>query len=261
MTTSARRSGAAKSTADGGTRAATSNADGSTRAGRQERFNRDQNVIDAAISVMSERGYAATSVQEIADRVGVLKGSLYHYFSSKEELLFRVLSESHAQADRIAAGVSSLGLEPVDELMEFLRQLCLWFLTHVERANIYFTEPRQLTGDRLVETQQLGRKFVKHVHDLIAAARKRDQIESPLDTILLTDFVLGALNSVRDWPVRSGRKFSQAQMADAFVELIRNALQAAATTSPVVPGSSPSPARRRRTSSANRTANPSTAGH
>jgi AcrR family transcriptional regulator len=243
-----------------GSAAATSTADGVTRPGRQERFNRDQNVVDAAIAVMSERGYAATSVQEIADRVGVLKGSLYHYFSSKEELLYRVLTESHAQADRIAEEVKSLGLEPVDELLEFLRQLCLWFLTHVERANIYFTESRQLTGDRLVETQQLGRKFVKHLHDLIAAARKDGQIGSPLDTVLLTDFVLGALNSVRDWPVRSGKKFSQERMADAFVELISSALRVDSTTNPIVPKSSPSPVRRRRTSSAGRTASPSTAG-
>ena len=231
---------------------------GGSRAGRQERFNRDQNVMDAAISVMSERGYAATSVQDIADRVGVLKGSLYHYFSSKEELLFRVLSESHVQADRIADEVRSLGLEPLDELLEYLRQLCLWFLTHVERANIYFTESRQLTGDRFTETQKMGRDFVKHLHELIAAARKRGDIESALDTTLLTDFVLGALNSVREWPIRSGRKFSQTQMADAFVELVRNALQA--KPSQDVPQSSPSPARRRRTSSASRTANPSTAG-
>jgi AcrR family transcriptional regulator len=199
---------------------------GPARAVRHERFNRDQNVIDAAIAVMSERGYAGTSVQEIADRVGVLKGSLYHYFSSKEELLYRVLTESHAQADRIAEEVQARGLEPVDELLEFLRQLCLWFLTHVERANIYFTESRQLTGDRLVETQQLGKKFVTHLHDLITAARKDGQIGSPLETVLLTDFVLGALNSVRDWPVRSGKKFSTERMADAFVELIRDGLQA-----------------------------------
>jgi AcrR family transcriptional regulator len=225
---------------------------GSARAARHERFNRDQNVVDAAIAVMSERGYAATSVQEIADRVGVLKGSLYHYFSSKEELLYRVLTESHAQADRIAEEVKSLGLEPVDELLEFLRQLCLWFLTHVERANIYFTESRQLTGDRLVETQQLGRKFVKHLHDLIVAARERGQIQSPVETVLLTDFVLGALNGVRAWPVRSGKKFSEAVMADAFVELICDGLQARESVERRGPARLPPPARRRNTPPATR---------
>src|SRR6195952_3331686 len=146
----------------------------SARTGRQERFNRDQNVIDSATSVMSERGYAATSVQEIADRVGVLKGSLYHYFSSKEELLFRVLSESHLDAVRIAGEVEELGLEPIDELMEFLRRFCLWFLANVDRANIFFTEARQLTGERLAENQTNGRQFANILQDFDFAAREKD---------------------------------------------------------------------------------------
>jgi AcrR family transcriptional regulator len=234
-----------------------------TRTGKQERRNRDQNVMEAAITVMSERGYAATSVQEIADRVGVLKGSLYHYFSSKEELLFRVLAESHAQADKIAEEVRALELEPIDELSEFLRRLCHWFLTHVDRANIYFTETKQLTGDRFRETQRMGKHFVKQLEDMIVAAKDSGQVSSPMDITLLTDYVLGSLNSVRAWPTRSGKKYSKEQMADAFVELTRQALQVSApgVSAPTVPAASPSPAPRRRTSSASRSGRPTSQGH
>lgn len=233
------------------------------RAGKQERRNRDQNVMEAAITVMSERGYAATSVQEIADRVGVLKGSLYHYFSSKEELLFRVLTESHAQADKIAEEVRALELEPIEELSEFLRRECLWFLTHIDRANIYFTESKQLTGERYRETQRMGKHFVQQLQDMIVAAKESGQIGTPMDITLLTDYVLGSLNSVRAWPTRSGKKYSKEQMADAFVELTRQALQvsAPALSDPAVPAPSPSPGPRRRTSSADRTEHPTTQGH
>lgn len=198
----------------------------SARQNRVERRNRDQNVMDAATSVMSQRGYSATSVQEIADRVGVLKGSLYHYFSSKEELLFRVLSESHAQADKIRDEVVALGLSPIEELMEFLRRLSVWFMTNVDRANIYFTEARHLTGDRHKQTQRLGREFVQYLQDLITAAQKAGDIRSPLHPTLLTEYVLGALNNVRAWPSRSGKDFSQEQMSEAFVTMTRHALEA-----------------------------------
>jgi TetR/AcrR family transcriptional regulator, cholesterol catabolism regulator len=198
---------------------------GEERAPKVERRNRDQNVMDAAIAVMSERGYSATSVQEIADRVGVLKGSLYHYFTSKEELLFRVLSESHAESDRIRDDVSALELAPLEELTEFLRRLCIWFLTHVERANIYFTEARHLTGERLKETQRLGRGFTQHLHDLIAAAQSDGSSRSTLNATLLTAYVLGSLNSVRSWPT-PGKEFSRDEMADAFVLLTTKALDA-----------------------------------
>ena len=180
----------------------------------------------SATSVMSERGYSATSIQEIADRVGVLKGSLYHYFSSKEELLFRILSESHNESEKITQDVAALGLEPLEELCEFLHRECLWFLSNVNRANIYFTESSHLTGDRLKKIQRSGRGFTEHLQKLITASQAAGRITSDIDASLLTRYVLGSLNNVRSWPTRSSTAFSKEEMADTFVLLTRNALQA-----------------------------------
>ena len=191
-----------------------------------ERRNRDLDVMASATSVMSERGYSATSIQEIADRVGVLKGSLYHYFSSKEELLFRILSESHSESEQITQDVAALGLEPLEELSEFLRRECLWFLSNVNRANIYFTESSHLTGDRLKQIKRSGRGFTEHLQNLITASQAAGHITSDIDASLLTRYVLGSLNNVRSWPTRSSTAFSKEEMADTFVRLTRNALQA-----------------------------------
>lgn len=191
-----------------------------------ERRNRDQDVMASATSVMSERGYSATSIQEIADRVGVLKGSLYHYFSSKEELLFRILSETHSVSEKITKDVAALGLEPLDELSEFLRRECLWILSNVNRANIHFSESGHLTGDRLKQIQRSDRGFTDHLNKLITASQAASQISTDIDASLLTRYVLGSLNSLRSWPTGSGTTFSKDQMAAAFVQLTRNALQA-----------------------------------
>ena len=188
------------------------------------RRNRDTNVIAAAITVMAERGYSATSIQEVADRVGVLKGSLYHYFSSKEELLFRILDESYQQSAEITREVVALNLSPLEELSEFLRRMCLWYLTNLERANIYFTESRHLTGDRLIETKLRGRNYERHVYSLIESAQNANQISSEINSKLMTRFIIGALNNVRSWPSRSGTVFTNEEMAKAFVEFTRRAL-------------------------------------
>lgn len=191
-----------------------------------ERRNRDEAVMAAAISVMSERGYSATSIQEVADRVGVLKGSLYHYFSSKEELLFRIISEAHAQNRVIAEEVAALGLPAVDELFEYLRRSCMSYLENVEVTNIYFAESRHLTDERRDQVRASGREFEKHIRDLVTRAQKDGQLTSPLDPRLLTRYVLGALNNVRTWPSRSGKSFSNSEMADAFVTMTRAAVGA-----------------------------------
>src|SRR4051812_25001793 len=55
---------------------------------KSKKRNREAEVIDAAVEVFFEKGYSAASIQDVADRVGVLKGSLYYYIDSKEDLLF-----------------------------------------------------------------------------------------------------------------------------------------------------------------------------
>ena len=80
------------------------------------RRNREPELIAAAVEVFYEKGYATASLQDVADIVGVLKGSLYHYISSKEELLAWICIESHAQAADIMAEVAESEAEPLDQL-------------------------------------------------------------------------------------------------------------------------------------------------
>lgn len=89
-------------------------------------------LVDAACSVFAEKGYASTRVADIAERAGVGKGTVYEYFSSKEELLFAVFELIHAEIslrmdDALAAGgssedklhnVLSLGAEVIAEQVE-----------------------------------------------------------------------------------------------------------------------------------------------
>ena len=64
-------------------------------------------VLTAATELFAELGYDATSVQQVVARAGVTKGALYHYFSSKEELLFEiygsVIAEQLAGLDQVLA--------------------------------------------------------------------------------------------------------------------------------------------------------------
>src|SRR5205823_7097573 len=73
---------------------------------------RSEEVYSAALRLFREKGYHATSMQDIAVAVGLYKGSLYHYIGGKEELLVRVFERGMgvllADVERIAAD-GSLG--------------------------------------------------------------------------------------------------------------------------------------------------------
>ena len=52
-------------------------------------------IYDAAARVFSEKGYDGASIQDVADAVGILKGSLYYYIDTKQDLLFGIIDEVH----------------------------------------------------------------------------------------------------------------------------------------------------------------------
>lgn len=193
----------------------------------QRRYNRDANVIAAAIAIMSERGYAATSLQEVADEVGVLKGSLYHYFDSKEELLFRILEESHQQNNQIIEQVRAADLSPRDELLAYLRESSRWYLNNVERANIFFAEARHLSGQRLIESRREGRNLERYIGDLVAAAQESGEVRTDLDARLITRHLLSSINGVRFWPSRPGsHQFDIDEMVETYLALTAASLVA-----------------------------------
>ncbi|HKG91608.1 MAG TPA: TetR/AcrR family transcriptional regulator [Gemmatimonadaceae bacterium] len=63
---------------------------------------RPQEILDAALRVFAAQGYRQTRLEEIAEAAGVTKGTIYHYFESKEDLLLQIVEQKHAHAfDRL----------------------------------------------------------------------------------------------------------------------------------------------------------------
>ena len=71
---------------------------------RRRKEARPQELLDAALSLFVEKGFAGTRAEEVAVRAGVSKGTLYLYFPSKEDLLKAVIA--HHLSERIAAGAA-----------------------------------------------------------------------------------------------------------------------------------------------------------
>ena len=57
--------------------------------------NRYNSILEESASIFRRQGYHATSLQDVADAVGIQKGSLYHHFDSKEDILFQIIEETH----------------------------------------------------------------------------------------------------------------------------------------------------------------------
>jgi AcrR family transcriptional regulator len=181
---------------------------------------RDQEVLDAAAKVFHTRGYADASVQDIADELGILKGSLYHYIDSKEDLLFRLLDETHDEVQAILDEVAALpDLAPLERLKEYTHRQVEYTSRHLAKISIYYHDADQLSEDRRRALDRKRRVHQKFVSDLIEAAQASGQASPDLDPKLLSSCLFGSMIWIYRWYKPQG-KVRPAQLADTCAEFV-----------------------------------------
>jgi TetR/AcrR family transcriptional regulator, cholesterol catabolism regulator len=177
-----------------------------------ERRNREEEVLDAAIELFRRKGYGGTSIQDIADAVGILKGSLYHYFSSKEDLLFRICDESQREAVGIVDRVEAEGGKPLARLDSFVRRYVAYHLENADRVQIYQRARWYLEGERWQKILDQRRIYERYVEDLI------EEANPTRNGRYVACFIFGAINGIPDWYRHDGGA-SPAEIAGRYAAM------------------------------------------
>src|SRR5215475_7594995 len=100
-----------------------------TRPALRARYDRkQQDVIATAARLFAERGYQATSMQDLTQATGLAAGGLYHYIGSKEQLLIRICDELLEPLLEQARAIVARPAPATDHLRELLRA----WLAHIE---------------------------------------------------------------------------------------------------------------------------------
>jgi AcrR family transcriptional regulator len=172
---------------------------------RRVRRNRMPDVIDAGIDVFWHKGYTAASMQDVADVVGVTKGSVYHYIDSKEDLLFRIFDEAHREAEQLMTEVNGMNGSPLTRLRIYLERHVEQFLQRPERTSLYFRDWRYLTEKRHETVVEQRRAYESFVRGLISEAQSDGELDPTLNVRYAALFIVGAINYVAEWFRRDGR--------------------------------------------------------
>ena len=184
-------------------------------AGRvRPRRKRDEEVLNAAAKVFSERGYSDASVQDVADELGILKGSLYHYIRTKEDLLFWLLEEVHRDVEEILEGVAEAeGLDPLERLGLYVRRQVLYNLDNLQRISIYYHDMERLGEERLEYILGRRKAHERFVTGLIREAQEQGLAEPSLDPRVLSNCLFGTIIWTYRWYRPTGR-VSRDRIAD-----------------------------------------------
>lgn len=186
---------------------------------RAPRSRRDA-IDDAALRVVRAKGFAATTMQDVAAEAGLLKGSIYHYVASKDELLMRIFEAAHLELTTIVGTVAQLDASPADQLCELVRLQVAWFLDGLDQAVVLFREWPFLVGENreLVAGRRKG--LERFAGRLLDQAHTASGVEVRDSTGITVRFALGAVYTVSDW-YRVGGAWSPPEVAACYAELTR----------------------------------------
>ena len=90
--------------------------DNKKRRGRMDYFDRKSEILDMARAMFISIGYEDTSINDLIKKLGIAKGTFYHYFKSKEELLDQVINEVNKEIVNNICEISSLDKSPDEKL-------------------------------------------------------------------------------------------------------------------------------------------------
>lgn len=187
---------------------------------------RRQEVINAAAKVFAQRGYHATSIEDLIAATGMTRGGIYHYTASKQELLLSIVQElmepllARAQEILDAPGSSE----------ERLRRLMEVWLQHVaaHRDHMIVFSRERGTLQRTPEwraVRQARARFEGMLASVLQAG-EQDGSFSVGDPQMALLMILGSVNYVPEWLDVSGR-LSPAEIAERYCDLLLNGLRAA----------------------------------
>jgi AcrR family transcriptional regulator len=191
---------------------------------QQERVAKRQALLTAAARLFNERGFHATSLDDVAASLGVTKPVIYHYLGTKDQVLLECVRVGLQQLQEAADEASRGGGDGLAQLKRGLARYAEVTMNDFGRC-VILTGDAALSPESRKEFRQLKRQMDQKVRALVANAVADGSIR-PVDVRLATFTITGALNWTSYWHSPGGQQ-SPSEIAAAMVELLIGGLLAA----------------------------------
>lgn len=189
------------------------------RRARRDAYTLDA-LLDVVVRVFIERGYDATSMEDLARATGRTKSSIYHHVPGKEHLLrlavARAVDALFAVLDEPAASTGPA----VDRLEHVVRRSAQVLSDQLPYVTLLLRVRGNTDAERWALTRR--RAFDRRLADLVQAAIDEGDVRADLDPRIVTRLLFGMVNSLHEW-LRPGdaRRVEDALVALAFDGLRR----------------------------------------
>jgi AcrR family transcriptional regulator len=193
------------------------------QSGTRHRLVQEQ-VLERAAVLFADKGVGAVSLDDVAQSVGMRRPSLYHYVSSKEDLLARIVGDLAAGGEAVVVRVVEQDWDPPTKLRAIARGLCLEVAGAPSRFRLVLNSEANLPAPVAARLRASKRAVTRGLTDVIAEGIDRGDFR-PMDAALAALGILGMCNWIAWWYEPDQNRPPEPMADDIAEQAVRSVLR------------------------------------
>jgi TetR/AcrR family transcriptional regulator, cholesterol catabolism regulator len=190
----------------------------------QDKSLRKQMIIDTAVKIFHRKGYRAATLDDVAHELGLTRPAIYHYVSSKEDLLSQIYLQALESFCDTIYEITAMDLTAPEKLKIFVyRHLNTVVIENIAMFTVFFSEENQLAKKDFQKIRKEKRKFTRVVENIIIEGMEQGYFR-PVNPQLQANAIIGMCNWLYRWYKPGRSSFTPDQIMDQFTSLLENGL-------------------------------------
>ena len=161
-------------------------------------------LLEVSVALFGERGFHATTVEQITNRAGVTKGAFYHHFESKEDVLRQIHAEYADEMVRGAREVVAEDQRPIDQLRALIMRAVVTLGNYASHVAVFYQEHRFLSGKSYAAIRAMHDEEEAILLDVIERGKAAGELRPDVDPKLLMFAVSGITAWTYQWYQETG---------------------------------------------------------
>ena len=158
-----------------------------------------ERLLSAATRLFAEQGFEGTSVQQVVAAAGVTKGAMYHYFGSKDDLLYEVYARVlRMQTDHLME-ISAKDVPVEERVHTAAADVIVTTVANLDDSTIFFRSMHQLAPEKQRSVRAERRKYHELFRSMIEEGQREGVFRQDVPADLVVDYYFGSVHHMSTW--------------------------------------------------------------
>lgn len=186
-------------------------------------ISRKEQILQTSAKMFKDRGYASTSMRDIATELGIEAASLYHHIKSKEEILEIICFGMAHKLTAAIAEVNDIYFNAEEKLRMAIKNHVQIITENISQSAVFLHEWRSLSEPKLSEFKALRDDYEKGINTILAEGINED-VFADVDQKFASLTILSTVNWINEWYNPTG-KMNAAEIATKLSDFIMGGLR------------------------------------